>query len=610
MRTTVTALVFVTIGMMLGVGAVFVVETPTARDGLQSMVLVLCGLGLGIAIFGIVARIYSTNRLKLLTSARAIQLLQSSKDIIHDPEVNVQEIVEDNRTAITVLVKTAVGFVAASQAMAYVAMALGGVVAVSTLLVAYVQIERMDQQNKLIQTQNVLAEASRRASLNFELTAILDQLTLESKPSQQLLARARSFSRALQPYRRLDEAGNLTEFLSPERGQLLSSLAASGVELRDIVRGGDFSYADAENVSLARQNLSGANFQHANLADASFDSAVLRNTDFRQAILPPAYRFRDSEIFGWQLEGAIVPSDRWLYDMVNEFSQNNQSSFATPRPKNHYSVRALDLNRPLAEIHSFQLEGDTLESLLRWGVVDQQVQKLEQRGGDFLGIVDDLTNEFFDPDFVELQATTALRTQQFFENRQFSLIDTSFSFFGSRNLTRLLEAWMASSFDTPSWLDTRQSSLQSDEREFAISGNFSGVSPGGSRDQIGAAEGTVYSNVDFSYADLRYVNFSGSILSNVSFHGAWLPSYDKFQDVDFQSVNFDGAFLPMDWPETISDGEIVLFGIEECAVKETIIGSRNPGDFENIEVCNRQVVVPIIEAEPEIAPTEQFDFAD
>jgi uncharacterized protein YjbI with pentapeptide repeats len=184
---------------------------------------------------------------------------------------------------------------------------------------------KVDQQNALLQTQNqkieeqnMLSESSRRAGLIFELTAILDRIneeitqqTLDKTQNDAGVRNARillkdittgrvvALSRSLRPYRYLNDEGKLEERpLSPERGQLLISLLASGVEMDAIAEQGRFSQADLRGAFLG-----GANLPKADLQGAFLEEAYLSKADLRGASLEGANLVR-AELQEADLQGA------------------------------------------------------------------------------------------------------------------------------------------------------------------------------------------------------------------------------------------------------------------------------------------------------------------
>lgn len=191
---------------------------------------------------------------------------------------------------------------ALTRAFGFLFAALTLAVSTALLIAALMQVDRIDQQNDKIDRQNQLivvqaqlSEAERRASLNFELSSILDRITALSSNENEcinldpvLRGRIISLSKSLRPYRYIDVDKAPTNPAlgvslsdvpsSPERGQLLLSLFHANVceSLNEAV----FSSAD-----LIGANLSGGRFGQVQLAGAFLAEARITQTDFSAATL-------------------------------------------------------------------------------------------------------------------------------------------------------------------------------------------------------------------------------------------------------------------------------------------------------------------------------------
>lgn len=183
------------------------------------------------------------------------------------------------------------------------------------------QNDLISTQNNLVMSQNQLAEASRRATLIFELSSILDRVDEEITKSyvrssgfdlsDQLNGRIIALTRSLKPYQYLEGDTLTSRRLSPERGQLLSSLVASKVNLRAIAPRADFSYADLRNANLVKANLNRINMSYANLDElqsvekTSFYGANLSNATFVNAQLREIF-FSFSDMRNGNFSGATL----------------------------------------------------------------------------------------------------------------------------------------------------------------------------------------------------------------------------------------------------------------------------------------------------------------
>ncbi|WP_188228923.1 pentapeptide repeat-containing protein [Aestuariibaculum sediminum] len=161
----------------------------------------------------------------------------------------------------------------------------------------------LKQQNKKIQDQTHLAEASRRSAQMFIMGEVLSDINRELNQknilSSGLVGRIVSLSHAMKPYRYLMD-NELIDFpVSPERGQLLIALAKSNIQssffVDHILQQGNFMQAELANSSLPNTilkdiNLEGAvltnsNFVNVDLSYAILKNASLQNIEFTDAQL-------------------------------------------------------------------------------------------------------------------------------------------------------------------------------------------------------------------------------------------------------------------------------------------------------------------------------------
>lgn len=165
------------------------------------------------------------------------------------------------------------------------------------------QNRKIDIQNELILRQNTrldqqthLLEASRRSSLVFLFSNLLDRIdgelqlegNTERELSPQLIGRAYALTNALKPYRymRGDSLSPLPT--SPERGQLLLAILESEIgeqSLHRLLGRANFTYSELQAANLENRILPGtdlrdANFTYARLSSASFDRCYLNGAEF------------------------------------------------------------------------------------------------------------------------------------------------------------------------------------------------------------------------------------------------------------------------------------------------------------------------------------------
>lgn len=264
----------------------------------------------------------------------------------HDPKAKaaVEEIARQLPGLARSGISAATAFWGASTSLALGVTVAGAVVSMSAVIAAYRQVERMDQQNRLIEQQIFEATATRISSVfAAQLPALLQDLdkSRASNPSRDwevepsLVARIQALINGTQPYS-VDEQVNAwkksileresrraaenfaakkaknvepdpyplttdrelfaqpTKY-SPERGQLLILLIAANFPFEKLPAPLDFSFADLRNLRLGPSSftapttmfdlgetiLKGANLRNANLSGIDFS-----RSDLRGAVLP------------------------------------------------------------------------------------------------------------------------------------------------------------------------------------------------------------------------------------------------------------------------------------------------------------------------------------
>ena len=214
-----------------------------------------------------------------------------------------------------------------------------------TTLMIY-QNHLLKTQNKKIQEQTYLAEASRRSAQMFIMGDVFSDINTElttnksKRLSNTLVGRIIGLSRAMKPYRYLVNDKLIENAISPERGQLLITLFKSDVNptffvdqilresdftkseliganlynvvLRDInLSGSNLSKASLVNVDGRRANLENVNLQNVDLGNANFSNSVLKNANLSGAILLNT-KLNNADITDVILENAIVDRADWL----------------------------------------------------------------------------------------------------------------------------------------------------------------------------------------------------------------------------------------------------------------------------------------------------------
>ncbi len=203
------------------------------------------------------------------------------------------------------------------------------------LCILGIQTYILNTQNQLLAAQNErldqqinLEEGSRRSSLIFLMSNIMDKMGDELKASPNnilsdaLIGRIVSLSQALRPYRYLENDALIKQPLSPERGQLLISLTNSHLHedtYKKLFAKADFSYADLQHAKFDEDYMEGIELSFANLQGASF-----RNTDLEYANLVGA-NLQDAKFEETYMNGINFTNA----DLRNSLMANVKMTYAT-----------------------------------------------------------------------------------------------------------------------------------------------------------------------------------------------------------------------------------------------------------------------------------------
>jgi hypothetical protein len=182
---------------------------------------------------------------------------------------------------------------------------LGTILLFSQNLLIEQQTIRLDKQNELIEKQNehidqqtYLQEADRRSALVFRMDNTWNEVDRELKTdigrprvrdlSPELITRIVTLCEMLRPYRYLQGGVLSASELSPERGQVLITLANSNLDtitLKAIFEKGNFRFSDLAGVNFRNAFLKGAALGHAALNQSLFSKANLTAADLSKAKL-------------------------------------------------------------------------------------------------------------------------------------------------------------------------------------------------------------------------------------------------------------------------------------------------------------------------------------
>ncbi len=171
------------------------------------------------------------------------------------------------------------------------------IISIIPIWLLFQQNRKIESQNGLIKEQSYLAEASRRSSLVFIMSNIMDNMDAELKtnnaseepyhPSRKIsnvtIGRLAALSQSMKPINYMNSDTILGEALSPERGLLLLSLANSFLSKETyskIFEKCNFNYSDLNNANLNNLYLKGAS-----LNGSSFENASLIRTNLNEVNL-------------------------------------------------------------------------------------------------------------------------------------------------------------------------------------------------------------------------------------------------------------------------------------------------------------------------------------
>lgn len=218
------------------------------------------------------------------------------------------------------------------------------------------------KQNKKIEVQNHLTEASRRSSQMFIMSDVLSDINTElvtrsnKKLSDPLVGRIIALSRSMKPYRYIKNGVLIDTPISPERGQLLISLCRSKINSAffsdEILQESDFTEAeltasnlfsanlkdvtldnsnlrdsDFVNINFSNASLKNCNFQNVDLTDSTLRNANLSNSDLRFANLKFA-ELNGANLSNVKLDNAIVDKKDWLTHITTKLKLRGAEELA------------------------------------------------------------------------------------------------------------------------------------------------------------------------------------------------------------------------------------------------------------------------------------------
>jgi len=273
------------------------------------------------------------NKLKLNNGLT--DLFQTLRSLKNEDEKEFNRIIIESGLVddLTNILKYGVGIITRFISFGTLISVLGGTVSLAIFMATFMQVQRIDNQNDLLNNQNekidiqsYLLESQRRSAFQEELSRVLDLISEERKNfdlvkeageqfmiSRSLFGRINYLSRSLKPYYYLDIPTNsyrtttekivkpklIDKPISPERGQLLIALLNADVDLS----GGswslvDFTYSDLSgSIFDYTINIQGLNIKNSSFVNASIDGITIISSNIE------GVDFRHSEIENILLEG-------------------------------------------------------------------------------------------------------------------------------------------------------------------------------------------------------------------------------------------------------------------------------------------------------------------
>lgn len=237
------------------------------------------------------------------------------------------------------------------------------------LYIAKLQNRKFDKQNEYINIQNNLAESTRKSSLVFLLSNILDNmdkeikqqrekltykennLKYEFKLSDELISRIVAISKAFEPYSKIDSSGSLSnELISPERGQLL--IALTGVQLDSlssskIFKTSNFDFANVGDHVFRTKYLNGLKLNNANLSGSIFKNTQLIEVEISNSDLSYC-KFKNCSFStkgdSYYTNLKSVEMDSVNFDLLGaSFESSNMNNLKCRNCKGHFTAFNSDL---------------------------------------------------------------------------------------------------------------------------------------------------------------------------------------------------------------------------------------------------------------------------
>lgn len=542
----ITYLSYTTLGILIGLAAAGVFLSPFGKGAVIQLLIGASLVLIGSLFFAFLGKLFFarlSGQLDTEENRKLIADLVEASDDINDLKL----LLTKNRSRLIGFLPLVTSFLAATRALNYSAIALGGVVGVGTLLTGYVQMERMAEQSRLMTIQNSLTEASRRSAQIIELASILESLEAENSNQDLILARTANLSRSLRPYQFLVGEDQLSPFISPERGQLLNMILRAKLDYIKINQlGADFSSSDLKGVDLSKTNLCAINLANSDLRDASFIDTNLCHANLSGSLLPSIKLFRP-KTFNGSLNEAVAPTDDWLlkFFVGNTFDNVSEDThwagmFLDDRNEDmRYVWKKSHANKGnISEMSVALMNIEKLRDLSYYRQENNLIYDVKVP----LNLGNPFENNFTDYEDYDQQRNELIQRQK----NQYEQIQQLYEM-PKRELETLQISNSSLLFGLPSRTQDFVNSAKLGL--FEPRSDFRYISPGGIDYKIEISTSpdnfkkTDMREIDLSYSDLRYIDFKNADLNGANLAYSILPPYENLSKANLNNVNFEGAAI-------------------------------------------------------------------
>jgi len=470
-------------------------------------------------------------------------------------------------------ISTGVAVWTAASALAAGVALVGAVFAAIAALAALRQVDRITQQNRLIEEQLYESKATREAQifssmLDLVLVSIQETVpALSGTPQtdnagidsgsdrasdvrvpQDVVARINAVLTSFSPYQ-LSPRGE-DRLFSPEKARVFVAMRSAGFPFGALKEGQrlDFSKSQFADLNLTGSQLGLIDLSDSDLGRTDLSSADLKGAVLEQAILPPPGLMGGAKLKGVNVLRASVETGDWLFEL-------GQST--APMADVGFSERCwpeINVEYPEFDFEFWRVSPATtgdggsrapVFELLRNDYAVEIVKVIEERIEQ-----EDIGDGIIDPEDVPFEELADLskrvQPEAFGDPRQYSNPEHlgghpslhERAALRNRSRRRILEFF------------ARDAEVDDIKAYIAHGGSFQGALV---EDGKGVLHMPDAANANFDQAALSGVDFSRTVLAGASFREAILPSADRFSGADLTSVDLEGAYVDDRWLSDMAD---------------------------------------------------------